>query len=181
MFQRTGAAAPILLLSKDYPSDARDLAPALVAVLSVAVALSTAVGTERQLRQKSAGMRTHPLVGLGAALFTIVSRYGRPKKDMWREAHFSDRSRRRIYPILAPETRRNRSTNQYRTSHTYTGWQGLVHTGLPRSVDPVENFTRCQTPEVTSAAPTTQAHQRGTTPPNGSAPLPGRTPGRVRS
>lgn len=62
----------------------------------MAVALSAAVGMERQLRQKSAGMRTHPLVGLGAALFMIVSRYGRSEKGMWRESHFSDRSRRRI-------------------------------------------------------------------------------------
>ncbi|EKT78913.1 hypothetical protein WSS_A30454 [Rhodococcus opacus M213] len=48
----------------------------MLAVLSVAVVLSTAVGMERQLRQKSAGMRTHTLVGLGAALFMIVSKYG---------------------------------------------------------------------------------------------------------
>ena len=44
----------------------------MLAVLSVAVVLSTAVGMERQLRQKTAGMRTHTHVGLGAALFLIV-------------------------------------------------------------------------------------------------------------
>lgn len=44
--------------------------------LAVALVLSTAIGFERQLKAKSAGMRTHTLVGLGAALFTIVSKYG---------------------------------------------------------------------------------------------------------
>lgn len=44
--------------------------------LTVALLLSTAIGFERQLKHKSAGMRTHTLVGLGAALFTIVSKYG---------------------------------------------------------------------------------------------------------
>lgn len=44
--------------------------------LAVAVVLSTAIGTERQLKNKSAGMRTHSLVGLGAALFMVVSKYG---------------------------------------------------------------------------------------------------------
>lgn len=48
----------------------------LLLCLVVALILSTAVGFERQLRSKSAGMRTHCLVGLGAALFTIVSKYG---------------------------------------------------------------------------------------------------------
>lgn len=38
--------------------------------------LSTAIGFERQLKAKAAGMRTHTLVGVGAALFTIVSKYG---------------------------------------------------------------------------------------------------------
>ncbi|MFJ3958104.1 MgtC/SapB family protein [Arthrobacter sp. NPDC090010] len=44
--------------------------------LSIALILSTAVGVERQLRQKSTGMRTHTLVGLAAALFMVVSKYG---------------------------------------------------------------------------------------------------------
>jgi putative Mg2+ transporter-C (MgtC) family protein len=34
------------------------------------------IGWERELRQKSAGLRTHTLVGTGAALFLIVSKYG---------------------------------------------------------------------------------------------------------
>lgn len=46
-----------------------------VAVLT-AFALCTVVGTERQWRGKSAGIRTHALVGTGSAIFTLVSAYG---------------------------------------------------------------------------------------------------------
>lgn len=38
--------------------------------------LSGIIGVERELRQKSAGARTHILVGMGSALFTLVSAYG---------------------------------------------------------------------------------------------------------
>jgi putative Mg2+ transporter-C (MgtC) family protein len=48
----------------------------LVLRLGVAAGLGAAVGIERELRDRAAGMRTHLLVGLGAALFTIVSAYG---------------------------------------------------------------------------------------------------------
>lgn len=34
------------------------------------------IGLEREVRQKSAGARTHILVGMGSALFTLVSAYG---------------------------------------------------------------------------------------------------------
>lgn len=44
--------------------------------LGVALGLSAAIGFEREVRQKSAGLRTHTLVGLGAALFMLVSKYG---------------------------------------------------------------------------------------------------------
>lgn len=44
--------------------------------LGVAFLLSSGVGLERELRQKSAGLRTHTLVGVGSALFTLVSQYG---------------------------------------------------------------------------------------------------------
>jgi putative Mg2+ transporter-C (MgtC) family protein len=44
--------------------------------LIVALVLSSAIGVERELRQKSAGLRTHTLVGLGAALFMLISKYG---------------------------------------------------------------------------------------------------------
>jgi putative Mg2+ transporter-C (MgtC) family protein len=44
--------------------------------LGLALVLCSAIGLEREARQKSAGLRTHTLVGLGAALFTLVSAYG---------------------------------------------------------------------------------------------------------
>lgn len=44
--------------------------------LAIALVLSAAIGVEREVRQKSAGLRTHTLVGFGAALFMIVSKYG---------------------------------------------------------------------------------------------------------
>jgi putative Mg2+ transporter-C (MgtC) family protein len=47
-----------------------------VADLALALLLSAVIGLEREIRQKSAGLRTHTLVGAGAALFMIVSKYG---------------------------------------------------------------------------------------------------------
>jgi putative Mg2+ transporter-C (MgtC) family protein len=44
--------------------------------LGVALLLSGAIGLEREIRQKDAGLRTHTLVGVGAALFMLVSKYG---------------------------------------------------------------------------------------------------------
>jgi putative Mg2+ transporter-C (MgtC) family protein len=44
--------------------------------LVLAAALGGAVGVERELRDREAGLRTHLLVSLGSALFTIVSAYG---------------------------------------------------------------------------------------------------------
>jgi putative Mg2+ transporter-C (MgtC) family protein len=44
--------------------------------LTLAFVLSSLIGLEREWRQKSAGLRTHTLVGVGAALFVIVSKYG---------------------------------------------------------------------------------------------------------
>jgi len=44
--------------------------------LGLALALSALIGLEREIRQKSAGLRTHTLVGVGAALFMLVSKYG---------------------------------------------------------------------------------------------------------
>lgn len=49
--------------------------PQLLA-LGLALLLCSLIGLERQLRQKSAGLRTHALVGLGSALFVLVSKYG---------------------------------------------------------------------------------------------------------
>jgi putative Mg2+ transporter-C (MgtC) family protein len=44
--------------------------------LVVAAALTGMVGLERELRERAAGLRTHIMVGVGSALFTIVSAYG---------------------------------------------------------------------------------------------------------
>jgi len=44
--------------------------------LALAAALGGAIGFERELRDREAGFRTHMLVCIGSALFTIVSAYG---------------------------------------------------------------------------------------------------------
>jgi putative Mg2+ transporter-C (MgtC) family protein len=44
--------------------------------LVLAAALGGAVGLERELREREAGLRTHLLVSVGAAVFTLVSAYG---------------------------------------------------------------------------------------------------------
>jgi putative Mg2+ transporter-C (MgtC) family protein len=46
-----------------------------LARLALAAALGGAIGLERELRDHEAGLRTHMLVSLGAALFTLVSAY----------------------------------------------------------------------------------------------------------
>lgn len=49
-------------------------APMLSILLGVGLAL--AIGIEREFFAKAAGMRTYTLVGMGSALFTVVSKYG---------------------------------------------------------------------------------------------------------
>ena len=44
--------------------------------LGLALLLSASIGFERELRQKDAGLRTHTLVGVGSALFMLISKYG---------------------------------------------------------------------------------------------------------
>jgi putative Mg2+ transporter-C (MgtC) family protein len=51
--------------------------------VAVAAALGGAVGLERELREREAGFRTHLLVSVGAALFTLVSAYA------WTDFSFS--------------------------------------------------------------------------------------------
>lgn len=46
------------------------------AELGLAFVLSSAIGLEREFRAKSAGLRTHTLVGVAAALIVLVSKYG---------------------------------------------------------------------------------------------------------
>ncbi len=54
--------------------------------LAAAAALGGAIGIERELREREAGFRTHMLVSVGAALFTIVSAYA------WTDFTFSQAS-----------------------------------------------------------------------------------------
>jgi len=52
--------------------------------LLLVVLLAGAVGLERELRDQEAGLRTHMLVGLGAALFVIVGNFS------WSELEFGN-------------------------------------------------------------------------------------------
>lgn len=53
--------------------------------IALAGLLGGLIGIERQLRAKEAGLRTHVLVGIGSAMFMIVSKYG--FEDIIRENH----------------------------------------------------------------------------------------------
>src|ERR1700759_4638609 len=44
--------------------------------IGLALVLSASIGLDRELRQKSAGLRTYTLVGVGSALFMLISKYG---------------------------------------------------------------------------------------------------------
>lgn len=48
----------------------------LILRLLIAGVLGAAIGFEREIRAKGAGIRTHVLVALGSALFMIISQYG---------------------------------------------------------------------------------------------------------
>jgi putative Mg2+ transporter-C (MgtC) family protein len=50
--------------------------PHVLLRLVVAAVLGGAIGLERELRERQAGLRTHLVVCVGAALFTLVSAYG---------------------------------------------------------------------------------------------------------
>jgi len=53
-----------------------DLQVELAGRLVVALVLGAVIGLEREFHRQQAGFRTHALVALGSALFTIVSAYG---------------------------------------------------------------------------------------------------------
>jgi putative Mg2+ transporter-C (MgtC) family protein len=50
--------------------------PEVLLRLALAAVLGGVLGLERELREREAGLRTHLLVSVGSALFTIVSAYG---------------------------------------------------------------------------------------------------------
>jgi putative Mg2+ transporter-C (MgtC) family protein len=54
--------------------------------VALAALLGGAIGFERELRDREAGLRTHMLVAVGAALFTLVSAYA------WTDWRFSNAS-----------------------------------------------------------------------------------------
>jgi putative Mg2+ transporter-C (MgtC) family protein len=54
--------------------------------LVLAGILGGAIGAEREIREREAGLRTHMLVAIGSALFTIVSAYA------WTDFTFSNQS-----------------------------------------------------------------------------------------
>jgi putative Mg2+ transporter-C (MgtC) family protein len=62
-----------MLLASSAPSLSSE---ELLLRLALAAALGAAIGVERELREREAGLRTHTLVSLGAALFTIAGAYG---------------------------------------------------------------------------------------------------------
>ena len=47
-----------------------------VLTIFIAAMLGGAIGLEREYRSKEAGFRTHFLVGLGSALFMVLSMHG---------------------------------------------------------------------------------------------------------
>lgn len=44
--------------------------------MALAFLLSSLIGFEREVRQKSAGLRTYAVVGVASALFLLISKYG---------------------------------------------------------------------------------------------------------
>ena len=50
--------------------------PDIALRLTLVVVLCGAIGLERETRDQPAGVRTHVLVGMGAAIFTLISAYG---------------------------------------------------------------------------------------------------------
>ncbi len=58
----------------------------VVVRLLVATVLAAAVGYDREIRGKPAGMRTHVLIALGASAFTLASLYGFAEADAARVA-----------------------------------------------------------------------------------------------
>ena len=77
------------------------LPPVLLALL-----LTTAIGLEREAGAKSAGLRTHVLVGVGAAVFMVISKYG--FADLLATRGRDDARARRNRDAIETQSRRNR-------------------------------------------------------------------------
>jgi putative Mg2+ transporter-C (MgtC) family protein len=63
-------------LSDFFAAEPRGQTLLQLAELTLALILSTLIGLEREIRAKSAGLRTHTLVGVASALIMLVSKYG---------------------------------------------------------------------------------------------------------
>jgi putative Mg2+ transporter-C (MgtC) family protein len=62
-----------MLLASSFPSLSWE---EVLLRLVLAAAFGGAIGIERELRERGAGLRTHMLVSVGSALFTLASAYG---------------------------------------------------------------------------------------------------------
>jgi len=62
-----------MLLAADVPTISWE---EVLLRMVVAAVLGAAIGVERELRERQAGLRTHILVSVGAALFTLAGAYG---------------------------------------------------------------------------------------------------------
>jgi putative Mg2+ transporter-C (MgtC) family protein len=60
-------------MSSWFAEAVRELRLDLLALLVLAVVLGGAIGVERELQQKAAGLRTNILICVGATLFTVLS------------------------------------------------------------------------------------------------------------
>jgi len=78
--------------------------------------LGGAIGAEREIREREAGLRTHMLVAVGAALFTLVSAYG------WSDFRFSQSSGITFDPT--------RITAQVVTGIGFLGAGAIIRQGL---------------------------------------------------
>src|SRR5215510_2373312 len=82
----------------------------------LAGALGGAIGAEREIREREAGLRTHMLVAVGAALFTIVSAYA------WSDFEFSQRNGITVDPT--------RIAAQIVTGIGFLGAGAIIRSGL---------------------------------------------------
>jgi MgtC family len=96
--------------------------------LAFAFVLSAIIGLEREIRQKSAGLRTYTLVGFSSALIMLVSKYG--FTDILETAASSS-----ILPALPPRSSRVSGSSAAASSSfgrtSFEGLQRRPRCGLP--------------------------------------------------
>src|SRR3954463_4763613 len=85
--------------------------PHVLLRLSVAAVLGGAIGLERELRERGAGLRTHLVVCVGSALFTLVS----------------------AYPFVGPHVAPTRISAQIVSGIGFLGAGAIIRQGLSRS------------------------------------------------